>query len=544
METSVLTPLEIFVNLMILTTITTTAVYLLINLLGFVLCTVAARKFKSYQIQQKYFNHPYDNQLAILIYAHNDEKNIVTLLEKLNKQNYSKVNYQVHIVLDNSTDNSSNMLEFVGGAKIWRVGENEPLGKDAALSWVLERLISFQNVNAYVFLDVNKKIDENFLANINSALFSGDVLVGAVELINEDDTFVETMKTAFNRFKNRVILSGRRFLFGGLATCIDSDITIIKQEVLEKVKCIDFKDVDSELKYTTLLVRNRIIPKFAPNVVVYANAKEYENKKHSLKRRLSLFFHCLSLMFTTNLKFIEHVFYLLRSNILLLLAIFSMIMYYGLAFEPNNIITFAFVSAISASSLALLAWIIGLSYTKMNKKEILALIVYPLYTLAKPLAKLGIIKKFVQKLLSVKNTVQIVEKFAVDVEVCGGEKNFRCKLEIIKEENFTKAIFLFKNKKYTSAPHLRTYEAVGEVIDKLDAHGFRLKVCQTCGYFCPKMETETDELKGFCYCERCFDSIDTAQQSKNTCKEAFFWNLCEKYIPKEINNVIDISTYM
>ena len=312
-------------ELLILTTLAILAVYLCISLLSFIFYVLGAQKLKSYQLEQKYFNHPYFNQLSVVIYAHNDEKKVVSLLEKLNKQTYSKSNYQVHIILDNCEDNSSNMLEFVGGAKIWRVGENETLGKDAALSWVLERLISFQNVNAYVFLDVNKSIDENFLSNINSALFSGDVLVGATELISENNTLLTNIKKTYSKFYNRIILTGRRFLFGGLATTINSDITIMKQEVLEKVKCIDFKDVNSELKYTTLLVKNRIIPKFAPNVVVYEDAQSYEFKKPSLQRRLSLFAHCLSLLFTTNLKFIEHIFYQLRPNFWVMFAIFAIV---------------------------------------------------------------------------------------------------------------------------------------------------------------------------------------------------------------------------
>ena len=529
--------------LSILTTIAIFAIYLSIALLGFILCVIGASRLKSYQIQQKYFNHPYCNQLSIIIYTQNDEKNIVGLLDKLNKQDYLKSNYQVHIILDNCTDNSSNMLEFVGGAKIWRIGENETLGKDAAISWLLERLISFQNVNAYVFLDVNKQIDDNFLSNINSALFTGDVLVGSVQLYSNEETFAEKIKITYNKFNNRIINTGRRFLLNGLAKCIDSDITIIKQEVLEKVKCIDFKDVDSELKYTTLLVKNRIIPKFAPNVVVYADAKTYEFKKQSLKRKLSLFIHCASLLFTTNFKFIEHVFYLLSPNFLFMTLLALSIASFTFNFDNMALFIRHFLM-MGLLPAAIIAWIFAISLTKLQKGEIAALTLYPFYKLFKPVSNITFLKKIISKMWTPKKSVQIYEKFSVDVDVCGGEKMFKCKLDIIKEDDFTKAIFWFKKKKYISAPHLRTYEAVGEIIDKLDAHGFRLKVCQTCGYFCPKLETETNELKGICHCERNFDSFDDAQRTSGNDKETFYWNLCEKYIPKEINNVIDISTYM
>ena len=76
--------------------------------------------------------------LIVIIYSHNNEKTIVNLLEQLNKQNYPKANYQVHIILDNCTDDSSNKLEFVGGAKIWRLTDDMPLGRDKAVSWLLE----------------------------------------------------------------------------------------------------------------------------------------------------------------------------------------------------------------------------------------------------------------------------------------------------------------------------------------------------------------------------------------------------------------------
>ena len=69
------------------------SIYLIIAFSSFILATLAAHRLKGYELQQKYFNHPYFNQLSIVIYAHNDEKAVVSLLEKLNKQDYSKQNY-------------------------------------------------------------------------------------------------------------------------------------------------------------------------------------------------------------------------------------------------------------------------------------------------------------------------------------------------------------------------------------------------------------------------------------------------------------------
>ncbi len=514
-------------------------------MIAYITYVLASKKLKAYEIQQKYFNHPYNNQISIIIYAHNDEKAIVALLEKLNKQNYPKGNYQVNIVLDNCTDNSSNILEFIGGAKIWRVGEdNTTLGKDSAISWTLERLISFQNVNAYVFLDVNRKIDENFLTNVNSALFDGDVLVGTTETVVTENNLINSIKQVYKHYDDKIIKTGRRFLFGGLSCLIDSDVAIIKQEVLEKIKCIDFKDVNSELKYTTLLVKNGFIPKFAPNVKTFIDVEKFEIKIPSFKRRLTLFCHCLPLIFCSNLKFTEHLFYLIRPNVLFMLALYMLFVWFTMSFISFSIF-FKNIVVQLLGGLCIFSFIFSLFRAKIKKEDICYLFLYPFYHLLKNMSNYKVFSGISEKLFAAKSSVKILEKFAVDVIVSGGNKNFKCKLEIVTEDKLSKAIFTFKKKKYMSSSHLLTYEAIKEIADKLDEHGFRIKICQTCGYFFCKMENGANYLKGCCNCKKCSsaEEIDN-DENEISDNEYFLWNYCEKYIPKEINNVIDISTYM
>ena len=59
----------------------------------------------------RYNTANYYNNIVVIIYAHNQEKDVASLLEMLNKQKYPKENYKTYIILDNCTDNSSNMLE-------------------------------------------------------------------------------------------------------------------------------------------------------------------------------------------------------------------------------------------------------------------------------------------------------------------------------------------------------------------------------------------------------------------------------------------------
>ena len=131
---------------------------------------IRVQKQKRFLQKQKYNAAAEPDNMMVIIYARNKESTIVPLLESLNKQNYPHEHFQIHIILDHCTDNSSNILEFIGGAKIWRVGENAPVGRDESISWLLEGLLSYQNVDAFVFLNADRYIDENFLSSINANL--------------------------------------------------------------------------------------------------------------------------------------------------------------------------------------------------------------------------------------------------------------------------------------------------------------------------------------------------------------------------------------
>ena len=146
--------------------------YVIIFTLYYTLCVFKSTRAKKFLQTQKYNAAAMPHNIIVIIYARNNESTIVPLLEALNKQNYNKEHYQTHIILDHCTDNSSNILEFIGGAKIWRVGENAPIGRDEAISWILEGLLSYQNVDAFVFLSADRYINENFISSINANLYT------------------------------------------------------------------------------------------------------------------------------------------------------------------------------------------------------------------------------------------------------------------------------------------------------------------------------------------------------------------------------------
>lgn len=516
--------IDLFLNTLILI-----FTYIIVFAIYYALLVIMSAKKKQIDRKQKYTQHEYNNNLVVIIYAQNNEKTIIPLLEQLNNQDYPKSNYQTHIILDNCTDNSGNSLEFIGGAKIWRLSEGAPMGKDESISWLLERLISFQNVNAFIFLNANRSVESNFLSSINSALYENNIVVGSTDLILNDNSFKSVMLDKVNKYKNQIIKTGRSVL--GLTTVIDSDVVAIKQEVLEKIKCVDFKDVNSELKYTLLLARNNFISIFDPNVKTKVNIDDFEIKKPQLSYKLSLLKHCSKLILSTNPKFGEFILSMFTPNILLLLLIYSGFLF----FTYNYYFFFDFPIVLLVGAI----FIVSFGYSIFTFKNEISIIKYllsfPFVNFYENKIKPTILGRIFNK-ENIPEKFRNIEKAVVDVVVTDGKNSLPCKLELISEDGLVKVVFRFKKKKYVTDSYIRMYDAIANITKKLEIHGFRLKICQNCAYFTSKIDGSTNMIKGFCN----KDNINNPELSP---KEKLLWNSCNFYIPLDVNKVIDISNF-
>lgn len=504
-------------------------VYVIIFILYYTACVINSAKAKKFLQRQKYNAAAKPNNMIVIIYARNNESTIVPLLEALNKQNYPKDNFQTHIILDHCTDNSSNILEFIGGAKIWRVGENAPVGKDEAVSWLLEGLLSYQNVDGFVFLNAERYIDENFLASINANLSGEDVIVGSTDYIVRNKTLLNCIKTTYHSYVDRIFNCGRSLM--GFATVVDSDIFVIKKDVLDKIKCVDFKDINSELKYTTLLVRNGFIPKFCPLVKTFTSIENFKDRRPSVSYKLSLVWHCLGLIFRSNFKFGEFLFSILAPNFWFLMLVYLSIF----TFTYNYYFVFDYTFVFAMGVILAAAFIASLYTSKIGRANIGYLFLYPVYSLLKIFFHVPVIGTIFEKITK-KKSEEDREMSTVDVCVTDGRNNLNCKLDLISESGLVKAVFRFKKKKYSSSSQIRMVDAIKEVSDKLNEHGFRIKICQSCGYFNLKLDGSTNMIKG--YCNRLI-----LQNQAETPLDTILWNSCPYYVPQEVNKIIDINNF-
>ena len=78
-----------------------------------------------------------------------------------------------------------------------------------------------------------------FLSTVNEALQENDVVVGSTEIFLEEANYNDKVWSSVNDYNTHIMKSGRTQL--GLAVPIDSDITAIKHEVIEKVQNNDDK---------------------------------------------------------------------------------------------------------------------------------------------------------------------------------------------------------------------------------------------------------------------------------------------------------------
>ncbi len=490
-----------------------------------IVCSSFFKPKRKDEIKNEYKN------LVVIIYSHNNEKTIVNLLEQLNKQNYPKANYQIHIILDNCSDDSSNKLEFVGGAKIWRLTDDVPFGRDKAVSWLLENIMSFKNIDGYVFLNANRIVRNDFLFNVNAALQDNEVVVGSTEIFLEEAGYSDKVWSNVNEYNTNIMKIGRSNL--GLAVPIDSDITAMRHEVLEKIQCIDFKDANAELKYSFLLVKVNFIPKFVPEIKTYVSSVDYELRRPQFTFKLALFTHCFNLKAIKNIKFCEFLFSLFKPNPIILIGLLVILCTYSF----NYFFLFDFPWSVFLAVVLMISFGVSIYKSQLYVKPIIYLAACPFYTLSGLFGESKIVKNLFK--ITKKKPKANIDKITVPVNVTNGRNVFLCRLELISEDGFKKAVFKYKNKKQESVQsYVRMCDAVKNITDILAQHGFRMKICQSCAYFTPKIDGTNNMVKGVCNRE----AVENPNCSE--LPETLLWSTCDYYIPEEVNKVIDISSYI
>ncbi len=483
-------------------------------------------KDKPFSIERKYSR--YDdtkNNFAVIIYSHNHKECLQELIEELKMQDYPLGNFRVYAVLDDCNDGSEKLFERDNFVHVVNIQDIGTLGKNKAVSMLLDELKKDNTIDAYVFIDGTRRIAPEFLTLANAALKKNDAVTGELTINRENLDIVDRIKAVYKKYQANFFKQSRSLL--GLATNVDSGLFIIKKSVLDEIEDINFKDINSELEFSLLLSQTGHKCVYNPNIQSFILGQDCSFKKPRLTKRFKLLKTNFKNLKTINFAFIEHVCSLLNPNCWTLIGIYAILIAYS--YHCQFIVK---CNAVIFSAVILFA-IFGLSLVnaKLNWKETLLLMLYPVYSICHIIKNFPPVRYLLKKIGA--NTDKEVDKLTIDVMVQTKHGDRGCKLEFISTESgLSKIRFIYKNKKYTTSSHLRMIDALQQLRSKMDDYGLVLKICSCCANFTSCPDGSTNMLKGKCHNE--FPSPLLAEP-----RQTLIWNSCSCFEPAQVNNIIE-----
>ena len=134
------------------------------------------------------------NRFAVIGCAHNEERVIEELINSLFDMNYPREMFDVFVICDNCTDDTASVVRKAGAHAMERNDPDER-GKGFGLEWMFGILKKRQEAgdiyDAYVILDADNLVNDNFLTAINEKMNQGyEILQAYLACKNPSDTWI------------------------------------------------------------------------------------------------------------------------------------------------------------------------------------------------------------------------------------------------------------------------------------------------------------------------------------------------------------------
>jgi 1,2-diacylglycerol 3-beta-glucosyltransferase len=135
--------------------------------------TAAATRQRSQQPREQAAPARSQRRFAILVPAHNEEAVIGRTLDSFRHLDYPADQFQVHVVADNCTDRTDDVVRRRGFNVHVRIDPAEP-GKGPALNWLYDRLqAAGEQFDTVLIVDADTTIRADFLRHMAAALDGG-----------------------------------------------------------------------------------------------------------------------------------------------------------------------------------------------------------------------------------------------------------------------------------------------------------------------------------------------------------------------------------
>ena len=494
----------------------------------FYMLILALRNFKDtpFRIEKKYSKHDEEKRnFGVIIYSHNNRICLEELIQKFKMQDYPLAKFKVFAILDNCNDGSENLFNRDNFVHVMNIQDVGTYGKQKAVSILLDRIDDDKELDAYVFIDATRAIDEDFLTLANVALRRADVVAGEVNINRENLDVVDKIKAVHKKYLANFFKQARTLL--GLATCVDPGLLIMKKDAVVDLKSRDFLDSDSALGFSLILSKTGHKCVYNPNIQSSVLGQDCTFKKTRISKRFKFLFSNLRKIEDFNFTYVEHICSLLNPNCWFLILAYAILISYTFSFQFIVKCNFMVFSA----AITFVVFCLSLVNAKMNFSEICLLCFYPIYSLFHIIHNFPV-TKFILKTLGADSDPE-VDKLKLDVlvETRHGERS--CRLEFIStEKGLSKIRFIYKNKKYTTSSHFRMIDALSQLKSKMEDYGLTLKICSCCSKFVSCFDGSTNMLKGECH-------NDYPSPLLREPRKTLVWNSCQCFEAAKFTTLIE-----
>jgi cellulose synthase/poly-beta-1,6-N-acetylglucosamine synthase-like glycosyltransferase len=202
----------------------------------------------------------------ILIPAHNEERLLPDLLESLEKLDYPKDLFQVHVVADNCTDQTVRVVQQ-SYARIHIRTDPQHIGKGYALNWLMEQLRrAGEPHDAIVFLDADSVVSPNFLQVMSLHLEGGERAIQAYYAVQDpEQSWAGSLRYAALAVLHFLRPQGRMVL--GTSAGLKGNGMVFSADLMKRYTWSSSLTEDIELHMALLLDGERVT--FAPEAVVW-----------------------------------------------------------------------------------------------------------------------------------------------------------------------------------------------------------------------------------------------------------------------------------
>jgi cellulose synthase/poly-beta-1,6-N-acetylglucosamine synthase-like glycosyltransferase len=207
-------------------------------------------------------------RMAIVVPAHNEELLIGELLESLARLAYPSNRYAVHVIADNCSDATADVAQGYGVTVHIRQDAAHP-GKGQALRWLLERLRG-EEIDAFVFVDADSRLSENFLDVMDRRLALGDASVLQASYRVQDPASAPLVALRAMGFALMHDLRGRGKARLGLSCGLWGNGMVFTRDALDTVGWQGFSAVEDAEQHLRLLLQGERVA-YVPEARVYGH---------------------------------------------------------------------------------------------------------------------------------------------------------------------------------------------------------------------------------------------------------------------------------